>query len=140
MRVEDFDPLSNTVALTHTKGGRDRRVPLTDEGARFFLALTISRPATDVIFKRADGNSWGVQDQKRQMAAACAAGQIAPAIGFHVLRHTYGSLLAQAGVSMAVIAAALGHADSRMTERHYAHLSPSHVAAQIRQHLPDFRF
>ena len=33
---------------------------------------------------------------------------------------------------MAVIAAQLGHADTRMTERHYAHLSRSYVADTVR--------
>ena len=59
-----------------------------------------------------------------------------PAISFHVLRHTYGSLLAMQGVPMRVIADQLGHADTRMTEKHYAHLSPSYVADTIRAHFP----
>jgi integrase len=33
---------------------------------------------------------------------------------------------------MGVIAAQLGHADTRMTEKHYAHLAPSYVAQTIR--------
>ena len=33
---------------------------------------------------------------------------------------------------MGVIAAQLSHADTRMTEKHYAHLSPSYVAETIR--------
>ena len=37
------------------------------------------------------------------------------------------------GVPMGVIAAQLGHSDTRMTERHYAHLSPSYVAETVRQ-------
>jgi integrase len=37
---------------------------------------------------------------------------------------------------MGVIAAQLGHSDTRMTERHYAHLSPSYVADTIRAALP----
>lgn len=32
------------------------------------------------------------------------------------------------GVPMGVIAAQRGHADTRMTEKHYAHLAPSYVA------------
>jgi integrase len=40
------------------------------------------------------------------------------------------------GVPMGVIAAQLGHADTRMTEKHYAHLAPSYVASEIRAHLP----
>jgi hypothetical protein len=40
------------------------------------------------------------------------------------------------GVPMGVIAAQLGHADTRMTERHYAHLAPSYVAQTIRENFP----
>ena len=58
--------------------------------------------------------------------------RIKPAIGFHVLRHTYASRLAMRGVPMAVIAAQLGHTDTRMTERHYAHLAPSYIAETVR--------
>lgn len=35
-----------------------------------------------------------------------------------------------------MIAAQLGHADTRMTEKHYAHLAPSYVAQTIRANFP----
>jgi integrase len=54
----------------------------------------------------------------------------------HTLRHTYASSLVQAGVSVAIVAEALGHADTRMVSKHYGHLAPSHVADAIRAHLP----
>ena len=57
-------------------------------------------------------------------------------VSFHILRHTYGSALAMQGVPMGVIAAALGHADTRMTERHYAAGAPSYIADTIRANLP----
>jgi hypothetical protein len=38
--------------------------------------------------------------------------------------------------ALGVIAAQLGHADTRMTEKHYAHLAPSHVAQTIRANFP----
>jgi hypothetical protein len=38
---------------------------------------------------------------------------------------------------MGVIAAQLGHSDTRMTEKHYAHLSPSYVADTIRANFPN---
>ena len=37
---------------------------------------------------------------------------------------------------MAVIADQLAHAETGMTERHHAHLSPSYVAETIRTHFP----
>jgi integrase len=66
------------------------------------------------------------------MREACAAAQIKPAARFNILRHTYASRLAMRGVPMAVIAAQLGHADLRITMRHYAHLAPSYVADTVR--------
>jgi integrase len=40
------------------------------------------------------------------------------------------------GVPMGVIATQLGHSDTRMTERHYAHLSPNYVSETVRAALP----
>jgi hypothetical protein len=37
---------------------------------------------------------------------------------------------------LGVIAEQLGHADTRMTEKHYAHLAPCYVADTIRAHFP----
>ncbi len=70
------------------------------------------------------------------MLDACNNAKIEPAVSFHVLRHTHGSTLAMRGVPMGVIAEQLGHADTRMTEKHYAHLAPSYVADTIRAHFP----
>jgi integrase len=53
-------------------------------------------------------------------------------VNFHGLRHTYASRLAMKGVPLAVIAAQLGHSDTRMIEKHYGHLAPSYVADTVR--------
>jgi hypothetical protein len=37
------------------------------------------------------------------------------------------------GVPLAVIAAQLGHADTRMVEKHYSHLSPPYIAETRRR-------
>jgi integrase len=70
------------------------------------------------------------------MLEACGRAKIKPAVSFHVLRHTHGSTLAMRRVPMGVIAEQLGHADTRMTEKHYAHLAPSYIADTIRAHFP----
>ena len=36
------------------------------------------------------------------------------------------------GAPLAVIAKQLGHADTRMVEKHYGHLAPSYVADTVR--------
>jgi hypothetical protein len=42
------------------------------------------------------------------------------------------------GCALNVVAHNLGHADTRMTERHYAHLAPSYISEQIRKFAPEF--
>ena len=45
-----------------------------------------------------------------------------------------------AGVPLLVVARNLGHADTRMVEKHYGHLAPSYVADAIRAGAPRFGF
>jgi integrase len=66
------------------------------------------------------------------MQEACDRAKISPAIGFHILRHTYASRLAMKGAPLTVIAEQLGHADTRVTHKHYAHLASSYVAETVR--------
>jgi integrase len=73
---------------------------------------------------------------QRPLEDASKAAGISPPITFHILRHTHGSHLAMQGVPMGVIAKQLGHADTRMTEKHYAHLAPNYVADTIRANFP----
>ena len=138
MVVSDFDPNSQTVHVALTKSAKPRAVYLTDEGGAFFNNATVGKKASDLIFTHPDGRKWGHAHQTRPMRNACKAARITPAIGFHVLRHTYGSRLAMQGVPMAVIADQLGHADTRITEKHYAHLGPSYVANTVRSALGEF--
>src|SRR5262249_37097686 len=79
---------------------------------------------------------WGRSHQQRPLNDASKIAKISPPVTFHVLRHTHASHLAMKGVGLGVIAAQLGHADTRMTEKHYAHLAPSYVADTIRAHFP----
>jgi integrase len=132
----DFNRDSDTLTLRQTKAGRSRHAVLTREGRDLFTECTAGRAPHEVIFLRADGNPWGASHQQRPLAEAANRAKISPALTFHILRHTHASLLAMRGVPMGVIAAQLGHSDTRMTEKHYAHLAPSYVAETIRAHFP----
>jgi integrase len=109
----------------------------TQAPKRLFATLTAGKLGEDPIFTRADGGKWGKSHQLRPMMEACKRAKIKPAVSFHVLRHTHGSTLAMRGMPMGIIAEELGHADTRMTEKHYAHLAPSYVADTIRAHFPN---
>jgi len=102
-----------------------------------FATWTVGRLETEHVFLRDDGAVWGPSHQQRPLEAASKTAGIAPPLTFHVLRHTHASYLAMRGVPMAVIAKQLGHADTRMTEKHYAHLAPNYVADTIRASFPN---
>jgi integrase len=132
----DFNADTDTVALRQTKAGRPRHVVLTEEGRHLFTQWTAGRAANERIFLRVDGKPWGASHQQRPLAAAAHRAQLSPAPTFHILRHTHASLLAMRGVPLRVIAVQLGHRDTRMTEKHYAHLAPNYVADTIRAQFP----
>lgn len=116
--MRDFERRSQTVWLRETKAGVARAVYLEGEGVRLFEQPTAGKLAGELIFPRPDGKRWGLSQQARSLAAACAVAKVEPT-GFHDLRRTYGARLALRAVPMAVIAEASGHADERITRRHY---------------------
>ncbi|HEY9579680.1 MAG TPA: site-specific integrase [Rhizorhapis sp.] len=132
LEVRDYDPTSRTVWLRDTKAGNARVVYLEEEGMHLFEDFTFGKASTEIIFARPDGRKWGPSQQARRLATACETANLSKT-SFHDLRRTYGARLALKGVPMAVIAEALGHADERITKRHYAHLSASYVATTVRE-------
>ncbi len=136
LKVSDYNPDVGTLTIRAGKGGRVRHVTLTDEGPELIDRLIAGRSPGEPLFVREEGGAWKRCEQVRPMREACKRAGIAPAAGFHILRHTHASILAMRAVPMAVIARQLGHADTRMTERHYAHLAPNYVAETIRANFP----
>jgi integrase len=139
LRISDFNPDSGTVFVGQSKSGKSRHVVLTDEGRRFFETLTAGRPGDALMLTHAEttGVEWRASNQIVLMTEACRAASIMGG-SFHILRHTAASHLVMSGVPLNVVAQNLGHADTRMTERHYSHLAPSYVAETIRKFAPDF--
>ena len=135
--VGDFDANMGTLFIPDSKNGKDRYITLNIEGIEFFSQQTAGRDHTQLIFTHADGSPWLKSHQTRRLKEACNNASIFPAISFHILRHTYASMLAMQGTSLQVIAQQLGHADTRTCERHYAHLCPSYVAETVKRNLPE---
>jgi integrase len=136
LSVSDVNLQAGTATVRETKAGKPRHVVLTDEARTFFAAHVAGKAASAPAFARPDGEPWGPSHQLRPIREASERAGLHPLATFHVLRHTHASALAMAGVPMGVVAAQLGHADTRITERHYAHLSPSYVAETIRANFP----
>jgi len=138
LRVCDFLKEQGRLYVQSSKNGKERFVILSDEAQLFFAEIVSDHPLDKIMFCHFDGSVWGRAHQTRRLGQACKIAGIEPEISFHILRHTHASLLAMNRTPMPVIAAQLGHSDTRMVEKHYAHLAPSYVADAIRDGMPKF--
>ena len=138
LQCRDFDPDAGTLHVRTSKSGKGRYVVLHDEGIEFFRRLTASRTGIELLLRKANADRWGKSNQDRPMREACERAHIEPPANFHALRHTYASHAVMAGAPLLVVAKNLGHADTRMVERHYGHLSQSYIAEAIRAAAPRF--
>ena len=137
MRVNDVSIRDSRVYIAQSKSGKPRHTPINPEGVTFFRAVILGKKGDDLVFVRKDGSAWGKNHHVRELTKACKVAKIAPPIAFHELRHTYASHLAQAGVDLLTISKLLGHADTRITSKHYAHLADKTLAAAVTK-LPSF--
>lgn len=139
LRVRDFKATPMPIVrLEETKSGRGRYVYLNDQGAEFFEDLCEGRADSEVLFLRSTGEAWGRAHQIRPMKEASKQAKIDPPATFHELRHTYASHYLMNGGDLPGLSQQLGHADTRMTTRHYAHLADHWRAEQARLHVPNF--
>jgi integrase len=138
LTVADFNPDAGSIAIHRSKSGRPRHVILADEGIALFRQLCAGRAGTEVIFRRADGKPWGRGHQHARMLTACAGAKIELPLGIHQMRHTWASHAVMNGAPLMVVARNLGHADTKMVEKHYGHLSSSYIADEIRRAAPRF--
>lgn len=113
LRVQPQDVQSGAIALdARTKTGRPRIVPIIDPGLRYIhhLPFRISYDGLRSAFDKA----------KRRAGL--------PDVRIHDLRHTVGSLLADAGASLRDIQVWLGHTNPATTTR-YTHVERARLDA-----------
>ncbi len=138
MDCSDYDPRAGTVQVRLSKTGKARHVILNDEGAALFERLTAGQPGDLAIFRKAGNQRWLRGHQARPFREVVARAKITPPISFHGLRHTYASLAIMNGAAPMVVAANLGHSDTRMVEKHYGHLADKFKTEMIRATAPVF--
>jgi len=137
--VADFNSKDGQLYIAKSKNGESRYVDLNSAGVDFFTALACKRNPGDRLFIRSNGKTWNISEQFRPMNDACDAARI-HGVTFHILRHTYASHALMAGMTIEVLAQQLGHKDTRITMRHYAHLCPTFKQDSVRRNAPTFEF
>jgi integrase len=114
------------------KNGKVGSVPLNQEARRAILARMRFRatncPASPWVFCNRRGER--IASVKKGFATAVASAGLTD-VHPHDLRRTCGSWLVQQGVPIQVVSSLLRHSDIRITDRVYAHLSPTTVQAAV---------
>lgn len=115
-----------TVPAAYAKNGRSRTVPLNST-VRAALARTLENRPGGLVFARRNGKPY--RSIRKGFRLACEAAGLRD-MSPHVLRHTFASRLAMAGVDPRTIQELGGWRSLAMVER-YMHLSPTHKAAAV---------
>ena len=136
MVVEDYISVVGKVQVLRSKTRKSRVISLNDDGKAFFQALTYGRAPWEPMFLRSNGRPWMKSETyKPMMAANRRAGFSKPAT-FYTLRHTYASHAVMAGIPLIVLAKQMGHCDTKMLEKHYAHFAEGYIDRYIQTKMP----
>ncbi|MER9603442.1 site-specific integrase [Mesorhizobium sp. M0243] len=136
LRVVDYDVVNKSVFVAESKSGKPRHIPLPAGGAELFERLAQGRGGSEPLLTQDSGVVWAKAVYHRPWKALLKQANLSD-VTLHELRHTYASTMVRNGAPLIIVAQALGHSDTRMAEKHYAHLAPSYVADTIRRLAPD---
>ena len=137
LTARDVNLKTAQIYIAESKSGKPRHVPLNPEGLAHFRDALTGKTGDQLVFTRKDGAAWGHNYHVRALKMACEVAKVKPMVSFHELRHTYASHLANAGVDLLTISKLLGHSDTRITAKHYAHLADKTLAIAVTK-LPSF--
>ena len=124
LELERDDVKDGFVLVRRGKGRKQRLVPLLKQ-AQEALSVAPRHLSSRKVF-------WWASDRHallRRFQRRCAWAKI-PVCRFHDLRHTFGSYAAMSGVSLEVIAEAMGHTSTTVTKI-YAHLHPEYKRKEL---------
>jgi len=115
-----------TARMTHLP--KPRSVPLVPEAVEIYERQMQSHPETDLLFVNAHGNPYKPRSFRQRLMRWCKRAGIKERSPY-ALRHTFGSLEAEANVNQAVIAQVMGHQVLQTTTRYIANNYQHHKTA-----------
>jgi integrase len=115
-RSVDFESGWIRVAMQKTR--LEAVIPISNACREALLECRRGSLRAEKVFVNSEGQPLSWTTVRRHFVLAKRIAGITRRFRFHDLRHTFGSTLASRGVSLQVIAKALGHASVRMSERY----------------------
>jgi integrase len=115
------------------KSERHGSIPLNQQAKLALLSRLRFRekwcPQAEAVFCNKSGQR--IKDTRISFASAVQAAGLGGDVTPHILRHTFGSWLAQANVPILTISKLMRHSSIQVTARVYAHLAPATLADAV---------
>src|SRR5262249_35253988 len=137
LQWQSIDWQNQSLAVRHThceftntleppKNNRERHIPLDID---LYEMLFRRKKDTGYVFLDKDGKPFTHKRLIRQLTLVCQRAGVRR-VTWHILRHTFGSLLIMRGVPVPAVSALMGHSNVSTTMR-YIHLAPSTLRKAI---------
>lgn len=98
--------------------------------------IRTQRSGEDLLFARRDGNAFDPSTVNRRVATAWRRAGLEP-VTLHDLRHTFASLLIDAGINLKAVSEYMGHSSITITVDRYGHLLPG-SRDEVRAAMDDY--
>jgi site-specific recombinase XerD len=119
LKVEDIDAKQGIIRVCHGKGGRPRRVKLSDKLLGILRAYwKQERPEPPWLFPSRKGGPLEPTAARRALHCASFVAGLDKHVTPHVLRHSFATHLLDSGTELRVIQVLLGHAHIGTTTRY----------------------
>jgi len=130
LQISQIDSARMVLHIHNSKGHQDRCVPLPGRTLELLRSYWLSHrhgvwlfPGRNGFSLRTAAQPMDVSGVQRAFRAAVAASGLQKQATVHTLRHSYATHLLEAGISLRLIQAYLGHSSPKTTTL-YTHLTP----------------
>jgi site-specific recombinase XerD len=141
LMVADVDTDQLLITVHSGKGAKARIVPCHPDVRRLAAEYLLTRPAhTPALWLASDGYGGYTGQLTREgirqlIKRRCYRAGITPAYSPHSFRHGFAMWAINAGVRLTTVATLMGHADSEITQRVYAHTTAATARKEYDQAL-----
>ena len=125
-----FNNKLGVLTVGKDKAGRDRKIKLPPETAKFFAEHTKDKLPSAPLLARADGAIWNKDSWKKPIKAAALAAELTTPVSAYTIRHSVITDLVTNGLDLLTVAQLSG-TSVIMIEKHYGHHRADHAAKAL---------
>ncbi|MGM0739016.1 MAG: site-specific tyrosine recombinase/integron integrase [Bacteroidota bacterium] len=131
LKIADIDSKRGVIRIRHSKGAKDREVPLSKKALDQLRTFYKAYHPKDFLFEGQFGGPYSTRSIQALFRKALIKCGIKKRATVHTLRHSYATHLLENGTDLRIIQELLGHKSSKTTEIY------THVSQQTKQKIPN---